>query len=125
MKEAEDKKEVSNTSDIITESMQVSQIMQGLTREDLDAINVQRDKEKLIEENKALMAARAANINEEFSRTESEYSVAIDRAINARSRDPKEMKEAQEISKQSRKKEISRSERSELENQEYYRQKET
>jgi hypothetical protein len=48
MKEAEDKKEVSNTSDIITESMQVSQIMQGLTREDLDAINVQRDKEKLI-----------------------------------------------------------------------------
>jgi hypothetical protein len=71
------------------------------------------------------MAARAANINEEFSRTESEYSVAIDRAINARSRDPKEMKEAQEISKQSRKKEISRSERSELENQEYYRQKET
>jgi len=125
MKEAEDKKEVSNTSDIITESMQVSQIMQGLTREDLDAINVQRDKEKLIEENNALMAARAANINEEFSRTESEYSVAIDRAINARSRDPKEMKEAQEISKQYRKKEISRSERSELENQEYYRQKET
>jgi hypothetical protein len=40
MKEAEDKKEVSNTSDIITESMQVSQIMQGLTREDLDAIYV-------------------------------------------------------------------------------------
>jgi hypothetical protein len=40
------------------------------------------------------MAAKAANINEEFSRTESEYSVAIDRVINAKSRDPKEMKEA-------------------------------
>jgi len=41
------------------------------------------------------MAARDKNIIDEFSRTESEYSVAIDRAINARSRDPKEMKEAQ------------------------------
>lgn len=69
--------------------------MQGITRDDLDAIHVQKEKERLIEENKALMAARDKNIIDEFSRTESEYSVAIDRAINARSRDPKEMKEAQ------------------------------
>ncbi len=71
------------------------------------------------------MAARASNINEEYEKTESDYSVAIDRAINARSRDPKEMKEAHDTGKYSKKKEVTRLERSELENQEYYRQKET
>lgn len=41
MKDFDEKKPETNTSDIVTESLQVSQIMHGITRDELDAINMQ------------------------------------------------------------------------------------
>lgn len=67
--------------------------MGGLTREDIDAANMQKDKKRIIEEQKQLMLAKQQAINDEYEKAESDYSVAIDRAINARSRDPKDMKD--------------------------------
>jgi hypothetical protein len=55
MREDKSAADVDGTTDVITESLAVSQIMGGLTREDIDAEKMQKDKQRIIEEQKQLM----------------------------------------------------------------------
>ena len=68
---------------------------------------------------------RKMTVLDNFEKSESEYSMNIDRVMKIRSIDPKEMKNLDPKAKDNKKKEPQRSERSDLENKEYFRQNET
>jgi hypothetical protein len=68
---------------------------------------------------------RKMTVLDNFEKSDSEYSMNIDRVMKIRSIDPKEMKSLDSKAKDTKKKDVQRSERSDLENKEYFRQNET
>lgn len=114
--------------DNISESMRLSDIMAGKTQGDIDAALQQAEKKKLLEEKRMEkeMANVTATVQEEFD-IQSEASMVIDTIIKTRNRDPREVKNEspQIVGKGGKKKEVEREERSDYENKEFFKQKET